>query len=182
MGHGMGHGMGFDKERLTGLHDTLAGHVERGGVPGLVALVAHGDQVHVEALGKRSLRGGPVGRDTIFRVASMTKPITAAATLILLEECRLRLDDPVDELLPELAHRRVLRRPDGPLDDTVPAERPITVRDLLTFRMGIGILRPRPTAPRSSRRWRFSNSGRACPGPPRSPSRTTGWPGSARCR
>ncbi|MGC0315081.1 serine hydrolase domain-containing protein [Kitasatospora acidiphila] len=143
----MGHGMGFDKERLTGLHDTLAGHVERGGVPGLVALVAHGDQVHVEALGKRSLRGGPVGRDTIFRVASMTKPITAAATLILLEECRLRLDDPVDELLPELAHRRVLRRPDGPLDDTVPAERPITVRDLLTFRMGIGIL---PAPPDSS--------------------------------
>jgi CubicO group peptidase (beta-lactamase class C family) len=132
--------MGFDKERVTGLHDALAAHVEGGGVPGLVALVAHGDHVQVEALGRRSLGGGPVGRDTVFRIASMTKPITAAAALVLLEECRLRLDDPVDELLPELANRRVLRRPDGPLDDTVPARRPITVRDLLTFRMGTGIL------------------------------------------
>ena len=68
----------------------------------------------------------------------MTKPVTAVATLILLEECVLRLDEPVDELLPELADRRVVRRIDGPVDDTVPADRPITVRDLLTFRMGFG--------------------------------------------
>ncbi|WP_035840975.1 serine hydrolase domain-containing protein [Kitasatospora azatica] len=132
--------MGFHKARLDRLHDALAGHVERGGVPGLVGLVAVGDEVHVEAIGKRSVGGGPVGRDTLFRIASMTKPVTAVATMILLEECRLRLDDPVDELLPELANRRVLRAVDGPLDDTVPAERPITVRDLLTFRMGTGIL------------------------------------------
>ena len=65
-------------------------------------------------------------RDTIFRIASMTKPITAAAAMILVEECRLRLDEPVDRLLPELADRRVLKRLDGPLDDTVPANRPIT--------------------------------------------------------
>jgi CubicO group peptidase (beta-lactamase class C family) len=77
-------------------------------------------------------------RDTIFRVASVTKPITAAAAMILVEECRLRLDEPVDRLLPELANRRVLRRLDGPLDDTVPANRPITLRDLLTFRLGHG--------------------------------------------
>ena len=77
-------------------------------------------------------------RSTIFRIASMTKPVTAVAALILIEECRLRLDEPVDRLLPELANRRVLRRLDGPLDDTVPAERPITVRDLLTLRMGFG--------------------------------------------
>jgi CubicO group peptidase (beta-lactamase class C family) len=68
----------------------------------------------------------------------MTKPITAVATMILLEECVLRLDEPVERFLPELADRRVVRRIDGPVDDTVPAERPITVRDLLTFRMGFG--------------------------------------------
>jgi CubicO group peptidase (beta-lactamase class C family) len=77
-------------------------------------------------------------RDTIFRISSMTKPVTAVATLILLEECVLRLDEPVDRLLPELAERRVVRRIDGSVDDTVPADRPITVRDLLTFRMGFG--------------------------------------------
>ena len=76
--------------------------------------------------------------DTIFRISSMTKPITAVATLMLLEECVLRLDEPVDRLLPELADRRVVQRIDGPIDDTVPAHRPITVRDLLTFRMGFG--------------------------------------------
>jgi CubicO group peptidase (beta-lactamase class C family) len=68
----------------------------------------------------------------------MTKPITSVATMILLEECVLRLDEPVDRLLPELADRRVVRRIDGPVEDTVPARRPITVRDLLTFRMGFG--------------------------------------------
>src|SRR5262249_19522682 len=72
------------------------------------------------------------------RITSMSKPITAVAALILIEECKLRLDDPVDNLLPELANRQVLTRLDGPLDDTVPANRPITVRDLLTFRMGFG--------------------------------------------
>jgi CubicO group peptidase (beta-lactamase class C family) len=76
----------------------------------------------------------------------MTKPITAAATMILVEECRLRLDEPVDRLLPELAGRTVLRRLDGPLDDTVPANRPITVRDLLTFRMGFGQMLAPPDA------------------------------------
>ena len=80
----------------------------------------------------------PMRRDTIFRISSMTKPITAVATMILLEECVLRLDEPVDRLLPELADRRVVRRIDGPVDDTVPADRPSPVRDLLTFRMGFG--------------------------------------------
>ena len=87
---------------------------------------------------------GPMRRDTIFRIASMSKPITAAATMILVEECRLRLDDPVDRLLPELADRRVLKRLDGPLEDTVPAHRPITVRDLLTFRLGFGMVMAPP--------------------------------------
>jgi len=85
-----------------------------------------------------------MGRDTVFRISSMTKPITAVATMILVEECRLRLDEPVDRLLPELADRRVLRRIDGPLEDTVAAVRPITVRDLLTFRMGFGMVMAEP--------------------------------------
>ena len=74
-------------------------------------------------------------RDTIFRISSMTKPITAAATMILVEECKLRLDE-----------RKVLKREDGPLGETVPAKRPITVRDLLTFRMGFGQMLAPPDA------------------------------------
>jgi CubicO group peptidase (beta-lactamase class C family) len=77
-------------------------------------------------------------RDTLFRLASVTKPITAVAAMVLVEECRLRLDDAVDAFLPELANRRVLRTIDSELDDTVPAKRPITLRDLLTFRSGYG--------------------------------------------
>src|SRR3989475_9595942 len=79
-------------------------------------------------------------RDTIFRITSMTKPILALATMMLVEDGRLALDEPADALLPELAHRQVLKRIDGPLDETVPARRPITVEDLLTFRMGHGLI------------------------------------------
>ncbi|HEV2054362.1 MAG TPA: serine hydrolase domain-containing protein [Methylomirabilota bacterium] len=132
---------GLSKARLGRMHDVMAGHVERGGVPGLVTLVSRRGEVHVDAIGLKAVGGrDPIGRDTIFRISSMTKPITAAATMILVEECKLRLDEPVDRLLPELADRKVMKRFDGPLDDTVPAHRPITVRDLLTFRMGFGIV------------------------------------------
>jgi CubicO group peptidase (beta-lactamase class C family) len=125
--------------RLARLHDVLAGHVSRGDMPGLVALVSRRVKTHVEALGRQSFGADvPMRRDTIFRIASMTKPITAAATLILVEQCRLRLDDPVDDLLPELGNRRVLKSLEGPVDDTVPAKRPIRVRDLLTFTFGLG--------------------------------------------
>jgi CubicO group peptidase (beta-lactamase class C family) len=103
--------------------------------------------VHVDAIGMKALGGkDPIRRDTLFRISSMTKPITAAATMILVEECKLRLDEPVDGLLPELADRKVLKRLDGPLDDTVAAKRPITVRDLLTFRMGFGQVMAPPDA------------------------------------
>ena len=134
-------GTAFSKSRLARLHAVLAGYVERGAVPGVVALLARHGETHVETIGGKTLGGGdPIRRDTIFRIASITKPITAAAAMILVEECRLRLDDPVDRLLPELAGRRVLKRLDGPLDDIEPAKRPITLRDLLTFRLGFGIL------------------------------------------
>ena len=130
---------GLSKDRLLRLHDVMAGHVERGAAPGLVSVVSRRGEIHLDVVGTTSAgRAASMGRDTIFRISSMTKPITAVATLILLEECVLRLDEPVDRLLPELADRRVVRRIDGPLDDTVPALRPITVRDLLTFRMGFG--------------------------------------------
>src|ERR1700730_4516292 len=123
---------GFSKVRLSRLRNVMAGHVERGEVPGLVALVSRCGEAYVEALGVKALGGSdPVQRDTIFRIASMTKAITAAATMSWGEECRLRLDDRVDRLLPELADRRVLQRLEGPLDDTEPAKRPITMRDLL---------------------------------------------------
>ena len=136
---------GLSRARLAGMHDVMAGYVGRGEVPGLVTLVSRRGEVHVDAIGMKALGGSePMRRDTIFRIASLTKPITAAAAMILVEECRLRLDEPVDRLLPELADRKVLKRIDGPLDDTVPAKRPITVRDLLTFRMGFGIIMEPP--------------------------------------
>ncbi len=83
--------------------------------------------------------GAPMRRDTLFRISSMTKPMTAAAVLSLVDDGLLDLNGPVDELLPELADRRVLRNPDGALGQTVPARRPITVRDLLTFTWGFGM-------------------------------------------
>jgi CubicO group peptidase (beta-lactamase class C family) len=135
----------LSKSRLSRMHDVMAAYVERGEVPGLVTLIGRRGEVHVDAIGTLAAGGKePIRRDTIFRITSMTKPITAAAAMILVEECKLRLDDPVDRLLPELADRKVLNRLDGPLDDTVPANRPITVRDLLTFRMGFGLIMAPP--------------------------------------
>src|SRR5580700_12144265 len=136
---------GLSATRLRRLREVLTRHVESGDMPGLVALVARRGEVHVEAIGTLEAGGSELmRRDTIFRIASVTKQITAAAAMTLVEECRLRLDDPVDDLLPELAGRRVLARLDGPLSDTVPAQRPITVRDLLTFVLGIGAIMAPP--------------------------------------
>ncbi|GAA4711073.1 serine hydrolase [Phytohabitans rumicis] len=137
----MGQGnSGFSKTGLDRVREVLAGHVESGRIPGLVALVSRGDETHVEAIGTMRHDGGPpMRRDTIFRMASTSKPVSVAAAMVLLDECRLRLDDPVDPWLPELADRQVLTRIDGPLDDTVPARRPITVRDLLTSTFGLGL-------------------------------------------
>lgn len=138
---------GLSNVRLARMHKVMAGYIERGEVPGLVALVSRRGEVHVDAIGTRAIGDStPMQRDTMFRISSMTKPITAAATMILVEECKLRLDEPVDRWLPELANRQVLKRLDGPLDDTVPANRPITVRDLLTFRMGFGQVMAPPDA------------------------------------
>jgi CubicO group peptidase (beta-lactamase class C family) len=131
---------GFADDRIDRLRGIVDGHAARGDVPGAAWLVARGDDVRSGVAGTIEAGGTqPIARDTIFRISSMTKPVTAVAALVLVEECRLRLDDPVDDLLPELADRRVLADPFGPLDETVPARRPITLRDLLTFRLGHGM-------------------------------------------
>jgi CubicO group peptidase (beta-lactamase class C family) len=132
-----------DRLSPAGLDDLRAAaerHIADDKIPGLVALVAAGDQVHVEALGTLSAGGASVQPDSLFRIASMTKPVTGAATMALIEEGLFTLDEPVDRLLPELADRRVLKDLAGPLEDTVPASRPITARDLLTFTFGFGFL------------------------------------------
>ena len=129
------------------LRARLQPYVDRGDAPGLVALAARGDEVAVAALGDTAFEAGePMRRDAIFRIASMTKAVTAVAALMLVEDGKLALDEPVDRLLPELANRRVLRRLDGDLADTEPARRPITVDDLLTFRCGLGLVFGSPDA------------------------------------
>ncbi|MEV0144125.1 MULTISPECIES: serine hydrolase domain-containing protein [unclassified Nonomuraea] len=131
---------GLSEAGLRRLREVLARHVGSGRIPGLVALVGRGDEAHVEVVGTMRHGGGaPMRRDTIFRMASTSKPVAMAAAMVLLDECRLRLDDVVDGWLPELADRRVLKRIDGPLEDTVPARRPITVRDLLSSTFGLGM-------------------------------------------
>ncbi|MEA2207411.1 MAG: hypothetical protein QOE77_4187, partial [Blastocatellia bacterium] len=124
---------------MTGLQSLLQAHVDSGSIPGAVALVARGDQVDVRAAGSFDLEASaPMARDTIFRIASITKPIVAAAAMMLVEDGRMALDDPVRQWLPELAAPLVVRRPDAPVEDVVPAVRPITVRHLLDSRTGYG--------------------------------------------
>jgi CubicO group peptidase (beta-lactamase class C family) len=102
--------------KLLQAHDLMARHVHEGTVPGLVCVVSRTGEVHVDSIGVSAWEGGfEVGPDTLFRISSMTKPITAVATLILLEECVLRLDGPIDRLLPELADRKVVRHIDSPV-------------------------------------------------------------------
>jgi CubicO group peptidase (beta-lactamase class C family) len=131
---------GFSETGLRKIRNVLERHVDSGKIPGLVALVSRNGEIHVEALGTMRHDGGaPMRRDTIFRMASTSKPVAMAAAMVLIDECRLRLDDVVEQWLPELANRQVLKRPDGPLDETVPARRPITVRALLTSTFGLGV-------------------------------------------
>ena len=113
---------GLSKPRLERIHRVLSGYVERQEMPGLVALVSRHDDVHIETLGTLAFgHPAPMRRDTIFRIASLTKPVTAVAAMILVEECKLRLDESIEPWLPELAHRHVLKSLASPIDDTVPA-------------------------------------------------------------
>src|SRR6201999_905145 len=126
----------------------LSRHLDAGYVPGAVAVVARHGEVHIEAMGNLAFEGTgsrtPMAADTIWRMGSMTKPVVAACAMTLVEDCTLRLDDPIDEFLPELAHMSVLAKPSGPLEETVPAKRPVTLRDLLTFTFGTGIVVAEP--------------------------------------
>lgn len=125
-------------QRAATLEATLQDHITRGELGGLVALAWRpGEPTRCIALGRRDVqRDLPVARDTIFRIASLTKPITSVGALALLDEGRFDLDEPITRVAPELRSMGVLRNPDGPLEDTVPANRAITFRDLLTHRAG----------------------------------------------
>jgi CubicO group peptidase (beta-lactamase class C family) len=121
------------------IQDILARHVDAGTLAGAAALIwSNGAVSGVAAVGKRDLRTGlPVERDTIFRIASMTKAVTTVAALTMLDEGRVTLDEPITRCAPELARMRVLRNPEGPLDQIDEAARAITFRDLLTHRSGL---------------------------------------------
>lgn len=130
------------------MEKALAAEVAKRDVPGAVGLVSRAGETYAVAVGSTAYDGGaPVSRDTIFRIASITKPMTAAVAMSLVDAGRIRLDEPVDRWLPELANRRVLKRQDGPLDDTVPARRRITLEDLLSQTFGLGFLMLPPDAP-----------------------------------
>lgn len=139
---------GFSARELTRVRGQLERLVGSGFVPGAMMVLARRGDVRVESVGTLSFDGAgvhvPLARDTIVRIASMTKPVVAACAMTLVDDATLRLDDPVDDLLPELAGMRVLADPDGPLDATVPAARPITVRDLLTYTLGTGMVLGEP--------------------------------------
>jgi CubicO group peptidase (beta-lactamase class C family) len=125
----------------------LGQHVAKGYAPGVVALIGRGAEAEVIVVGNTATQSpNPIQRDSIFRISSMTKPITAAAAMMLIEDRTLRLDEPVDRWLPELSNRRVLRHIDSALDDTTLATRAITVEDLLTLRLGLGIVLAPPGA------------------------------------
>ena len=134
------HSSGMSPQRLERITAVMDKYIAKGEIAGAVALVyRHGTIAYVSARGFQDVEARtPMQRDTIFALASMTKPITAVATMMLVEEGKLRLDEPVDRLLPELANRTVLKDLAGPLSDVRESPRPITVRDLLTYRMGIG--------------------------------------------
>lgn len=132
---------GMSAARLERITQVVDRYVAEGALSGAVTLVYRkGQLAYASARGYQDLATkAPMRRDTIFAMASMTKPITAVATMMLIEDGKLRLDEPVDRLLPELANRMVLVDPAGPLSNVRPSPRPITVRDLLTYRIGIGV-------------------------------------------
>ena len=124
---------------MTALQDLLDRHVADGTIPGAVALLSDGATVQIAAAGRAALDGQAMRADAIMRIQSMTKPVTTVAALRLVEAGRMGLDDSVEPWLPELADRVVLTRPDAALDDTEPAQGPITVRHLLTNGSGYGM-------------------------------------------
>jgi CubicO group peptidase (beta-lactamase class C family) len=126
--------MGREQQLKKDLEETVA----RGELAGAVVLAYRQGETEFASAGWRDIENHlPMERDTIFRIASMTKPITSVAALMLIEEGRIAFADPISSVAPELEHMRVLRSPDGPFDDTEEASRPITFDDLLTHRAGL---------------------------------------------
>jgi CubicO group peptidase (beta-lactamase class C family) len=123
---------------MADLRNLLDAYVGDGTLPGAVGLMARGDHTEAAVAGSVATGGVPMGRDSIFRFASITKPITAAAVMMLVEDGQLRLDGSVAPWLPELAEPKVVRTPASAVDDVVPATRPITVFDLLSSQAGYG--------------------------------------------
>ena len=130
---------GFDENRLAAVPGAMQGVVDAGDLSGMVTLVWRGgEEVQLNTIGKRDIENKkPMTRDTLFRIASMTKPITSVAALMLMEEGKIRLDDPITKWLPEFADMKVLKDPKGPLHETYPAPRIITIEDLMTHRSGL---------------------------------------------
>src|SRR5512140_2464960 len=130
---------GFDAARLAKVGHALGEFVDSGELAGIVALTSRGGEiVQSEAIGWCDIdTRTPMRPDTLFRIASMTKPITSVAALMLVEQGRIALTEPISRWVPELADPLVLRDAAGPLDDTVPARRAITIEDLLTHRSGV---------------------------------------------
>ena len=130
---------GFSREGLAKIKPGLQGVIDSGVLSGAVTLLWRNGQIaDVSVVGTADIEAKrPMARDTLFRIASMTKPITSVAILMLMEEGKLGLDDPVTKWAPEFANMRVLKNAEGPLDETYPAPRDITIEDLLTHRSGL---------------------------------------------
>jgi CubicO group peptidase (beta-lactamase class C family) len=130
---------GVDQATLDQIAPSLQGVVDAGDLSGAVTLIWRGgEELQFTAVGQRDIEAGlPMTRDTLFRIASMTKPITSVAALMLIEEGKLRLDDPITKWMPEFKDMPVLKNATGPLEDTYPAPRDITVEDLFTHRAGL---------------------------------------------
>ncbi|HXA37542.1 MAG TPA: serine hydrolase domain-containing protein [Phenylobacterium sp.] len=130
---------GFVAAGLAQIPPALQAVVDAGDLSGFVTLIwRKGEVAQVNTIGHRDVEAGlPMTRDTLFRIASMTKPVTSIAALMLWEEGKLKLDDPITKWLPEFADMRVLKDAAGPVDDTSPAPRAITVEDLMTHRSGL---------------------------------------------
>ena len=130
---------GFSKDKLAAIPPMLQGVIDEGNLSGAVTLLwRNGSVAQVTTTGWRNIEQKlPMQRDTIFRIASMTKPITSVAILQLVEEGRIRLDEPITKWAPEFANMKVLKTAEGPLDEVYDSPRDITFDDLLTHRAGL---------------------------------------------
>jgi CubicO group peptidase (beta-lactamase class C family) len=130
---------GFDPAKLAMVGPVLQPFIDRGELAGIVTLTSHaGEVVQSEAIGWSDIESqAPMRSDSLFRIASMSKPITSVAALMLVEEGKIALSDPIANWVPEFANQSVLRDAAGPLDDTSPARRAITIEDLFTHRSGL---------------------------------------------